>query len=59
MKQLYALGEEVAVQFMGQIRQVEIRGDVVFYRVQGNTADCFWLTAAQITPVELPKTTTT
>lgn len=52
--QKYQVGDEVKVEFMGKIRQVEQRGSVLFYRIQGNTIDCFWVTEDKIMPLETP-----
>lgn len=55
MQQKYQVGDEIKVEFMGKIKQVELKGDVIFYRVEGNTISCYWVTDDNVVPLEIPK----
>ena len=53
--QTYQVGQDVRVEFIGTIVEAQIKNGVVYYRVQGNMADCFWVSDKEITLLELPQ----
>lgn len=53
--QKYQVGDDVRVEFIGVVKGIELKNGVTFYRVEGNTALCLFLTVKDICELEKPK----